>query len=656
MTRFNNPQILLLALALIALTVSINAEVPQLINYQGRLTDSNDDPVNDTVPLIFIIYDSVGDAIWEEGHDGVIVTDGLFNVLLGSYANLPDDCFSGDTTRWLGIRVGDGEELEPRTRFTTAPYAYHALRADTAGYVTGGSSACGWVDDGDIVHLEDENDTVQIGTYNGGAAVNIYEPANDAVLHTTGLGVWTENGDVFGTTAGYFSANADGGIAKAVEAVSSSTCSDTVYAFNGQATNFGVGPAIGLYGYTEFEGEGDKIGVRGRGCGAGAGDTYGGHFTTAGGMTNTGTKYGVYGLANNLTASDAYGVYGEAYNPNEGNVYGGYFKTSGNGTGWRYGVHSLTEANNDIFAVAVNGEVKNYGSGSATGASFIARADGTGDKFGIGARAENDGSSYTYGVATSAFNSGNGTIYGVYTDAHSTGFGKTYGGHFLANSNADSSAFGLYADAEGYSKAGWSVYGIYARAKNNGTGSTIGGNFVGQTGGTGPHYGVYAMELLGGSGAAIYANGDFAASGTKSAVMRTSKGTVLMYAMESAEVWFEDFGEGKLTNGQAHIELDPVFLETVTIDNDHPMKVFIQLNDDCYGTYVKTSSAGFDVHELQRGTSDASFTYRVVAKRKGYEDERMRAAEIGQDDPNLFPERADEIYEKLGLEKPTEAE
>ncbi len=656
MTRLKAPRIMLLVLALVALAASINAEVPQLINYQGRLTDSNDDPVNDTVPIIFIIYDAVGDAIWEEGHDGVIVTNGLFNVLLGSYANLPDDCFSGDTTRWLGIRVGDDEELQPRTRFTTAPYAYHALRADTAGYVAGGSSACGWVDDGNIVRLDDSKDTVRVGAYNGGAVVNISEPASEVGLHTTGLGVWTENGDVFGTTAGYFSATATAGTAKAVETVSSSTCSDTVYSINCLATNYGVGPAIGLYGHTEFEGEGDKIGVRGRGCGAGAGNTYGGHFTTAGGMSNTGTKYGVYGLANNLTASDAYGVYGEAYNPNEGNVYGGYFKTSGNGTGWRYGVHGFAEANNDMFAVAVNGEVKNYGSGSATGGSFIARADGTGDKFGIGAAAENNGSSYTYGVATSASNLGDGTVYGVYVDAHSSGFGKVYGGHYEASSNSDSSTYGLYADTEGYSKAGQAVYGIYARAKNSGTGSTMGGNFIGQSGGSGTHYGVYAIELLGGSGAAIYANGDFAASGTKSAVMRTSKGTTLMYAMESAEVWFEDFGEGKLINGTAHIELDPLFLETVTIDSEHAMKVFIQLNDDCNGTYVKTSLTGFDVHELQRGTSNASFTYRVVAKRKGYEDERMRATEIGQDDPNLFPERADEIYEKMGIEKQAEAE
>jgi len=46
------------------------------------------------------------------------------------------------------------------------------------------------------------------------------------------------------------------------------------------------------------------------------------------------------------------------------------------------------------------------------------------------------------------------------------------------------------------------------------------------------------------------------------------------------------------------------------------MKVFIQLNDDCNGVYVKVSKTGFDVFELQNGKSNATFTYRVIANRK----------------------------------------
>jgi hypothetical protein len=64
----------------------------------------------------------------------------------------------------------------------------------------------------------------------------------------------------------------------------------------------------------------------------------------------------------------------------------------------------------------------------------------------------------------------------------------------------------------------------------------------------------------------------------------------------------------------------------VTIDEAHPMKVFIQLNDDCHGVYVRRQAAGFEVRELQGGTSSAGFSYRVVAKRKNFETARLEAA------------------------------
>ena len=91
--------------------------------------------------------------------------------------------------------------------------------------------------------------------------------------------------------------------------------------------------------------------------------------------------------------------------------------------------------------------------------------------------------------------------------------------------------------------------------------------------------------------------------GTKTAIVPTSQGQRELYSQESPEVWFEDFGEGQLTGGLAHIELDPLFLETVTIDDKHPMKVFIQLNDDCNGVYVQRQATGFTVTELAAATA-----------------------------------------------------
>jgi hypothetical protein len=211
---------------------------------------------------------------------------------------------------------------------------------------------------------------------------------------------------------------------------------------------------------------------------------------------------------------------------------------------------------------------------------------------------------------------------------------------------SDSVLMGLESIASGVTPANW-VCGISGRATNRFTGVACGGYFYASDSGSGTHYGVYAALNHLDAGAAIYAAGDFAASGLKSAIMRTSMGNNKMYAMEAAEVWFEDFGRAQLSNGYAHVELDPLFLEMVTIDDTHPIQVFIQLNDDCNGTYVKTSTTGFDVFELQKGNSDASFTYRVVAKRKGYEDKRMESTMVGYDDPFLYPEKADEIYQRM---------
>jgi hypothetical protein len=111
----------------------------------------------------------------------------------------------------------------------------------------------------------------------------------------------------------------------------------------------------------------------------------------------------------------------------------------------------------------------------------------------------------------------------------------------------------------------------------------------------------------------------------KPATVKLNNGTqVKLFTEESTELYFTDYGEGKLNSGQAHIELDPVFLQTVTIDARHPMRAFIQPEGDCQGVYVTRKTAtGFDVVEFKGGTSHAAFSYRVVCKRKYYEDERL---------------------------------
>jgi hypothetical protein len=118
-------------------------------------------------------------------------------------------------------------------------------------------------------------------------------------------------------------------------------------------------------------------------------------------------------------------------------------------------------------------------------------------------------------------------------------------------------------------------------------------------------------------------NGHLTVTGGKSAIVPTHLGMTKVYSQESPEVWFEDFGSGRLQTGQAEIKLDPTFLETVTIDRQHPLMVFVALEGECEGVYVLPGSTSFVVRELRHGHSNAPFTYRVVAKRRGFEDVRL---------------------------------
>ncbi len=87
----------------------------------------------------------------------------------------------------------------------------------------------------------------------------------------------------------------------------------------------------------------------------------------------------------------------------------------------------------------------------------------------------------------------------------------------------------------------------------------------------------------------------------------------VLHCPETPEFYFMDYGEGKLVNGVAHITLDPILAKNVTINDKHPLRVYIQLEGDCNGVYVTNKTAmGFDVVELQHGTSNSPFQWNVV--------------------------------------------
>ena len=102
------------------------------IAYQGRLADSDGTPITDTVNMEFRLYDvaSGGIFLWEElwtGSNGVQVSDGLFNVMLGSLTSIPQSVITGHDSLFLGITVGTDDEMTPRVQLGTVPFAVQAL-------------------------------------------------------------------------------------------------------------------------------------------------------------------------------------------------------------------------------------------------------------------------------------------------------------------------------------------------------------------------------------------------------------------------------------------------------------------------------------------------------------------------------------------------
>ncbi len=108
------------------------------IPYQGRLTDSNGNPVNTTQAMTFRLYNvaSGGTALWQESWPAVQVNNGLFNVLLGNTVSIPQNVITENDSLWLGVRVGTDIEMIPRVQMGSVPFARQSLTVPDGAITT----------------------------------------------------------------------------------------------------------------------------------------------------------------------------------------------------------------------------------------------------------------------------------------------------------------------------------------------------------------------------------------------------------------------------------------------------------------------------------------------------------------------------------------
>ncbi len=127
------------------------------MSYQGRLADTGGNPLTDLYNMEFRIYDvpDGGTPLWEEywtGGNSVQVSDGLFNVMLGSIDNTLANAIAGHDELYLGITVGSDSEMSPRVQLGSVPFSFQAQEALTVsdGSVTTEKIADGAVTTGKL--------------------------------------------------------------------------------------------------------------------------------------------------------------------------------------------------------------------------------------------------------------------------------------------------------------------------------------------------------------------------------------------------------------------------------------------------------------------------------------------------------------------------
>jgi hypothetical protein len=214
---------------------------------------------------------------------------------------------------------------------------------------------------------------------------------------------------------------------------------------------------------------------------------------------------------------------------------------------------------------------------------------------------------------------GGGQEAGWFWNSNTTGTGLFVSG--------ESQGITYWTGGQGLAATGYDI-GAYIRANRAGNNDQKAIHaYIGTT-----DYTYICYRTTGGAQYDVYGTGGYAFA------VPTSKGDRTLVASASPEAWIDDYGSGEITDGVGHVDLDPLYLDCVTVAKDHPLRVFIELTsplDNQY--YIAKGITGFDVIVVGDGAeeADATFDYRVVAKRIGREAKRFEQAAGAADEKDL---------------------
>jgi hypothetical protein len=607
---------------------------PRVVKFGGVLTDFMGRPLSGEVEVTFALYKQETDEepLWKETQKLEVDKQGGYTALIGATqpGGVPVELFRSDEARWLGVQI-HGEPQGPRILLVSVPYALKAVEAEKLG----GKSVS------DFVLSESLGEQVrQVIQAQGqvaaqptlaGTATGKQSATNSIVTpQATSPGPMFPPSTFSGTTSNQIVLVQQKGTGSGLVATT--------------ASGTGGSGLVGLATSTSTSTSSNQNGVFGQNAGAGAG--------VAGIATNPSAGVGVYGQSANfagvfgnsvVTSGFTSGVFGQTASTDGAGVDG----SNTAATGFATGVTGNTESanGNGVFgnAAATSGFANGvFGQTASPNGNGVLGVSPSGNGV-LGVSPNGNGvlgvsNAADGGIGVSGFAGGTtGNAYGVLGTTATTGFGAGVIGGTSANTGT---AFGVFGEAN--SPNGQAIFGHAASSSGfptavvgflDSTDGGVAGQFVAHGGSglilqglSGSNFNqVFSLDANGN----LNISGNLVVSGSKSAGVKLQNGReVALYALESPENWFEDFGSGEMSNGVAWIPLDASFAEATNAAVTY--HVFLTANGDSNGLYVaRKTPAGFEVREHGGGGSNVAFDYRIVVRRRGYETIRM--AEVVRD-------------------------